>query len=47
MIDINSIGKRIKEERKYIMKISQEKMAEDLNMYQADKFGYNSTKGNK
>lgn len=36
MIDIDSIGKRIKEERKYIMKISQEKMAEDLNMYQAD-----------
>ena len=36
MIDFNKIGNRIKEERKYILKISQEKMAEDLGMYQAD-----------
>lgn len=36
MIDFNAIGSRIKEERKYILKISQEKMAEDLFMYQAD-----------
>ena len=36
MIDLDKIGQRIKEERKYIMKVSQEHMAEDLNMYQAD-----------
>ena len=36
MVDLDKIGRRIKEERKYIMKVSQEKMAEDLNMYQAD-----------
>ena len=36
MIDIEKIGKRIAEERKYIHKISQEKMAEDLGMYQSD-----------
>ena len=36
MIDFDKIGKRILEERKYIRRISQEKMAEDLGMYQAD-----------
>ena len=36
MIDFEKIGKRIAEERKYIHKISQEKMAEDLGMYQSD-----------
>lgn len=36
MIDYSTIGARIKEQRKYIMKVSQEKMAEDLMMYQAD-----------
>lgn len=36
MIDIDKIGKRIKEQRKYMRKVSQEKMAEDLGMYQAD-----------
>ena len=36
MIDFEKIGKRIHEERKFIRKISQEKMAEDLDMYQAD-----------
>lgn len=36
MIDIDKIGYRIWEQRKCIMKLSQEKMAEDLNMYQAD-----------
>ena len=36
MIDFEKIGKRILEERKYLHKISQEKMAEDLGMYQAD-----------
>ena len=36
MIDYEKIGMRICEERKYIRKISQEKMAEDLGMYQAD-----------
>ena len=36
MINYNEIGARIKEQRKYIMKVSQEKMAEDLMMYQAD-----------
>ena len=36
MIDFEKIGKRILEERKYIRRISQEKMAEELGMYQAD-----------
>lgn len=36
MIDYEKIGRRIYEERKYIRHISQEKMAEDLGMYQAD-----------
>ena len=36
MIDYEKIGKRILEERKYLRRISQEKMAEDLGMYQAD-----------
>ncbi len=36
MIDFDKIGKRIQEERKYLRRISQEKMAEDLGMYQAD-----------
>ncbi len=35
-IDYEKIGRRIFEERKYILHISQEKMAEDLGMYQAD-----------
>ncbi|MBQ6481160.1 MAG: helix-turn-helix transcriptional regulator [Anaerolineaceae bacterium] len=36
MIDYDKIGKRILEERKYLHRISQEKMAQDLGMYQAD-----------
>ena len=36
MIDFDRIGRRIKEQRKYMLKISQEKMAEELGMYQAD-----------
>ena len=36
MVDYEKIGRRIAEERKYIHKISQERMAEDLGMYQAD-----------
>lgn len=36
MVDFEQIGRRILEERKYLHKISQEKMAEDLGMYQAD-----------
>ncbi len=36
MVDFEKIGKRIFEERKYLHRISQEKMAEDLGMYQAD-----------
>ena len=36
MIEYEKIGKRIMEERKYIRHISQERMAEDLGMYQAD-----------
>lgn len=36
MIDFDKIGERIKEQRKCILKVSQEKMAEELNMYQAD-----------
>ena len=33
MIDLDIIGRRIKEQRKYFLKISQDQMAEDLNMY--------------
>lgn len=36
MIDYDIIASRIKEARKYKKKISQKKMAEDLNMYQTD-----------
>ncbi len=36
MVDYDKIGARIREQRKYIAKISQQKMAEDLGMYQAD-----------
>ncbi len=36
MIDYDIIASRIKEARKYKKKISQKKMAEDLNMYQPD-----------
>ena len=36
MIDFEQIGRRIYEERKYLHRISQEKMAYDLGMYQAD-----------
>lgn len=36
MIDFDKIGKRILEERKYLHRISQEKMALDLGIYQAD-----------
>ena len=36
MIDFEQIGKRIQEERKFLRRISQERMAEDLGMYQAD-----------
>lgn len=36
MVDYEKIGKRILEERKYLRRISQERMAEDLGMYQAD-----------
>lgn len=36
MIDLEKIGKRILEERKYIRRTSQERMAEDLGLYQAD-----------
>lgn len=36
MVDYEKIGKRIQEQRKYIRRISQEKMAEALGMYQAD-----------
>ena len=36
MIDFDAIGKRIFEERKYLHRVSQEKMAEDLGMWQAD-----------
>lgn len=35
-IDYDKVGKRIAEERKFIRHVSQEKMAEDLGMYQAD-----------
>jgi len=36
MIDFEKIGTRIAEERKFVKHVSQRKMAEDLNMYQAD-----------
>ena len=36
MVDFEKIGKRIQEERKYLYRVSQEKMAEDLGLYQAD-----------
>lgn len=36
MLDYDVIASRIREHRKYIRKISQRKMAEDLNMYQPD-----------
>lgn len=36
MLDYDIIASRIREQRKYIRKISQRKMAEDLNMYQPD-----------
>ena len=36
MLDYDVIASRIREQRKYIRKISQKKMAEDLNMYQPD-----------
>lgn len=36
MLDYDIIAARIREQRKYIRKISQQKMAEDLNMYQPD-----------
>ena len=36
MVDYEKIGRRITEQRKHLRKISQEKMAEDLGMYQAD-----------
>ena len=34
--DFERLGRRIAEERKHFRKVSQEKMAEDLGMYQAD-----------
>ena len=36
MLDYDVIASRIREQRKYIKKISQRKMAEELNMYQPD-----------
>ena len=36
MVDYEAIGRRIAEQRKYFHKVSQERMAEDLGMYQAD-----------
>lgn len=36
MLDYDVIASRIREQRKFIRKISQRKMAEDLNMYQPD-----------
>lgn len=36
MLDYDVIASRIREQRKYVRKISQRKMAEDLNMYQPD-----------
>lgn len=36
MHDYDVIASRIREQRKYVKKISQRKMANDLNMYQPD-----------
>ena len=36
MLDYDMIASRIREQRKYIKKVSQKKMAEDLGMYQPD-----------
>lgn len=36
MLDYDVIASRIREQRKYVKKISQRKMANDLNMYQPD-----------
>lgn len=36
MVDFDKIGRRIYEQRKYFRKLSQERMAEELGMYQAD-----------
>lgn len=36
MLDYDIIASRIREQRKYVKKISQQKMAEDLGMYQPD-----------
>ncbi len=36
MLDYDVIASRIREQRKYIRRISQRKMAEELNMYQSD-----------
>lgn len=36
MLDYDVIASRIREQRKMIRKISQKKMAEELNMYQPD-----------
>ena len=36
MLDYDVIASRIREQRKYVRKISQKRMAEDLNMYQSD-----------
>lgn len=36
MLDYDVIASRIREQRKFIKKISQRKMAEDLQMYQPD-----------
>lgn len=36
MLDYDVIASRIREQRKYIRRISQRQMAEDLNMYQPD-----------
>ena len=36
MINYEKIGQRIAEQRKYIRRLSQERLAEELGMYQAD-----------
>ena len=36
MLDYDVIASRIREQRKYVKKISQRKMAADLNLYQPD-----------
>lgn len=36
MLDYDVIASRIREQRKYIRRISQRQMAEELNMYQPD-----------